>query len=175
MNPAEYITAMAAVIIPVAVFIVSLSTFRRDKSKSNQDLLFHEKVKAYQELLHEGSKIYDSFMEIVNEVQHSDESLPNKEWEEKYLEFSHPFHTKAFEYSYLYKKYLAIIPSDLCELMYKFSASMIMFPTTGIHKDASIIIHGYDTLTEMIEEITEYMREDLNVDKLNTKLFHRTQ
>lgn len=170
MTPSENI-ALIAVGISLLAFLISFLSFRREKKKANQDLLFQEKINAYKEISFLGNKIYSDFFDIINRVQEFDGT--KKEWDKKFIKFSGDYYDQAFEFQNLLSKYMVILPSKIYESVENYSLNLMGFVTMSGHNDNEIIIDGYDRLGDQLKIIIKLIRADLNSDKLNVGLSKR--
>lgn len=170
MTSSEKISILALGISLIALLITYL-TFKREKKKANQDLLFQEKINAYKDISFLGNKIYREFFDVVNNVQFYEGKA--KKWEKEFLEFSGDFYAKSFEFENIVSKHMVIIPSKIYDACSEFSFVLTQFVTTAGHCDNEIIINGYDKLGFKLEELIELIRTDLNADKLNLELSKR--
>jgi len=170
LKPSENI-ALVAVGISLLAFLISYLTYRREKRKANQDLLFQEKINAYKEISFLGNKIYSDFFDVINLVQDFDGT--KKEWEKKFIKFSDDYYDQAFEFQNLLSKYMVILPNKIYKSVEDYSMNLMGFVTMSAHNDNEIIIDGYDRLGDHLKVVIELIRSDLNVDKLNVGLSKR--
>lgn len=170
MTSSEIISILAIGFSMVALMI-SYLTFRREKKKANQDLLFQEKINAYKEISYLGNKVFREFFDLVNNVQFYEGKPEN--WEEEFLNFSGSYYVKAFEFENTLAKHMVVIPNIIYEVCSEFSFILTQFVTTSAHCDSEIIGEGYEKLAIKLETLIELIRTDLNVDKLNLELSRR--
>lgn len=170
LTSSDIISLLAFVISGFALFI-SYLTFRRDKKKANQDLLFHEKINAYKDISFEGNKIFREFFDLINFVQNY--KGDKKNWEKEFFKFSGEFYGKAYEFEYTISKYVVIIPSEIYKACSEYSFTLAGYVTTSMHCNSGIIGNTYDKLGIKLEHIIKLIRDDLNVDKLNLELSKR--
>lgn len=163
--------AFIAVGISILALLISFLTYRREKKKVNQDLLFHEKINAYKEISFLGNKIYEDFFDIINLVQ--DFEGTRKEWDKKYIKFSGNFYDQTFEFQNLLSKYMVILPNKIYKSVEEYSMNLMSFVTIASHNDNSLIIDVYDKLGDQLKVMIELIRYDLNVDNLNIGLSRR--
>lgn len=163
--------ALIAVGISIFAFLVSFLTFRREKKKVNQDLIFQEKLNAYKEISFLGNKIYGDYFDIINLIQEFEGS--SKKWEKKFLKFSNNYYDQAFEFQNLLNKYMVILPSNIFKSVEEYSMNLMGFVTVSSNCNNEIIIDSYDRLGNHLQNIIELIRIDLNADKLNLELSKR--
>ncbi|MFI1770185.1 hypothetical protein [Thalassobellus citreus] len=163
--------ALIAVGISLLAFLISFLSFRREKKKSNQDLLFQEKINAYKEISFLGNKTYGDFFDIINLVQEFDGT--KKEWDKKFVKFSDDYYDQAFEFQNLLSKYMVVLPNKIYKSVNDYSMNLMGFVTISGHNDSELIIDGYDRLGDHLKIVVELIRADLNVDKLNVGLSKR--
>lgn len=170
MTSSETISILAIGISLVALMI-SYFTFRREKKKANQDLLFQEKINAYKEISYSGNKFFGEFFDLVNNVQFYEGKPEN--WEKEFLNFSGDYYGKAFEFENTVAKHLVVLPNNIYEVCSEFSFVLTQFVTTSAHCNSEIIGEGYEKLAVKLETLIELIRYDLNIDKLNLELSKR--
>lgn len=78
----SYIISILTILISISALVVATLSYRRDMNKSNQDFLFQEKVLAYKELIYHVNYIFESFNDLVEDLQDYKVFLKNCE---KYL------------------------------------------------------------------------------------------
>ena len=163
--------AIIAIGISLFAFLISFLSFRRDKKKANQDLLFQEKLNAYKEISFLGNKIYGDFFDLINLIQEF-EGKPEK-WEKRFVKFSDQYYDQAFEFQNLLNKYMVILPNKIFKSVEDYSMNLMGFVTVTGSGNNEIIIDSYVRLGDHLQIIIELIRKDLNADKLNVELSKR--
>lgn len=170
MTPSDIIS-LSTVIISIFALLIAILSFLRDRNKSNQDLLFQEKVLAYKELLVHVNYIFESFFDLMDEMQDHDGS--NKQWE-KFLNKESEFYDNlvADFYKSIFKA-LPMIPSDIYKQVIEFGQESTQLITSAFDKNEALTIRTHEKLEQSLKGVINLVRKDLNVDKLNIALSNR--
>jgi len=164
----ESLADYLAVFVSLLALIISLQSYRRERRKSNQDLLFQEKIKAYQEILFQANFAISQLFDLLNEVQNFE--LPKEEWEAKYQIICGNYYGIAEDFRGLLFRYIAVLPnkvfSNLDILAHKFTG----FVTSATHCNSTISVESYDRIELQFNKVVDLLRKDLHVDKLNNGL-----
>jgi hypothetical protein len=160
-----------AVTLSFFALIIAIQTYRQDKRKANQDLLFEEKMKAYQEIIFQARTITTSLFDLVDEVQFSE--LTKEEWEAKFQTISGQYYAMTFDYRNLLFRYITIIPNNVFSSLHDFSSRLTMFVTSSAHCNTEITVNSYDRIEHHSNQIIDIIRKDLHVDKLDRGLSSR--
>jgi len=165
------IIAIIATVISICAFVLTFFSYRRERSKSNQDLVFQEKIAAYKKLMFLANTTFESFFDLVEDVQ--DHEGSKKEWT-KYLE------KECAEYDKLVTEFqdaifesLPILPDKVYRELIEFGQESRHFITSAFNGNARLTINAHDKLEKSLRKIIILVRTDLNVDKLNIDLKRR--
>ncbi|WP_300567285.1 hypothetical protein [Flavobacterium sp.] len=165
------VTAFFAILISVLALLFTFLNFRREKNKINQDLIFQEKITAYKDLIFQANQTYELLYFLVEEVQSYEGT--DKEWENNFDKVCGQYYNHGYEFQKLLFKYMPILPNEIYKEMDKFCTSTIGFVTSSFHCNSNATIQSYDNIEKKLHKIIDYVRTDLNVDKLNVVLSDR--
>lgn len=163
--------SILALIISIGACLIAYFAFKRDKKKGNQDLIYQEKISAYKELMFSANKAYSRFYDIVNKVQFY-EGKP-EDWEDDFMKFSGTYFMMGYEFRDLLFKNMIVIPNHIFVEMDKLTIVLIGFVTSSAHCNTEITFQTYDKLGRKLKKITNLIRKDLNVEKLDDELAKR--
>lgn len=165
------IIAITATIISIFAFILTSLSYRRERSKSNQDLLYQEKISAYKKLMFLANTTFESFFDIVEDIQ--DHEGSKKEWT-KYLEKEcEEYDDIVTEFQEAIFESLPILPNKVYRELIEFGQESRHFITSAFNGNARLTINAHDKLEKSLRKIIVLVRIDLNVDKLNIDLKKR--
>ncbi len=166
MEVSDQITFFA-VFLSVLAFILSYLTFKREQKKSNEDILYQEKINAYKDIVYEAKKIYHEYYIIVNalEKDHS-ATLQSETYLNRYFE-------KAYEFDNLISKFIILLPNTIYTELDTFSDSLTEFLSeislTNPHENKL----EYKKLKNQLSSIISLIRSDINIDELTIELNDR--
>lgn len=165
------LVAILTVLISLCALLVATLSFRRDRNKSNQDFLFQEKILVYKELIFHVNYIFESFYDLIEDLQDHDGSAKN--WG-KYLDKeSVTYDNLVTEFQNCIYKALPMIPSEIYKQLIGFGLESRHFITSAFNKDEALTIEAHEKLEKSLRNVINMVRKDLNVDKLNIELSHR--
>ena len=165
------ITALIAVLISLFAFIVTFLTYRRERSKSNQDLIFQEKIAAYKQLIFHANNIFECFFKLVDDIE--DHKGSKSKWA-KYLKGeSENYDDLVTDYEDIIFEYLPILPDKVYHELNKFGIESRDFIDFSFKGNVKQTIKAHAKLEKSLNEIISLVRNDLNVDKLNIDLKKR--
>jgi hypothetical protein len=169
MNPT--VISIIAILISFSALVVPYLSYRREKRKSNQDLVFTEKIIAYKEITFNAHKIHLELFDLVNKIQFNEKE--NVNWHEEYSKVSGSWFAKGFEFKELIYKYVAILPNEIFQKSEKLAMYFIGFVSMGFHNDNEIIINSYENIEKQLYELIAAIRKDLSIDKIELELSTR--
>ena len=172
MNFTEYI-AITAILISFVALITPYLTFKRERKKSNEDIIFKEKIDAYKDICHKAHEIYTNFFDLVDKVQFYEGT--SEEWEKKIPEYIGENYKVGFDFKKRVYQFVVLLPNEIFKKAEDLSEHFLGFVTTTTHCDAKSTIDAYDFLGNQLGELIELVRLDLNVDKLNIDLSKRIE
>lgn len=165
------IISIITVLISIAAFSIAALSYIRDRNKSNQDFLFQEKILVYRELIYHVNYIFESFYDVVEDLQEHEGSL--KKWE-RYLDKESEFYNDlVIEFQSSIFKALPIIPSEIYKQLIFFGQESRHFIISSFNKDEILTIAAHEKLEKSLRNIIDLVRKDLNVDQLNITLSNR--
>ena len=170
LTNSEYFSIIA-ILISLSAILISYFTYRREKKKANQDILFQEKLLAFKEISFLANKLHFDFYSLVEVVQ--DFEGNEKEWEEKFDKISNQYYEQAFDFQNLLSKYMILFPNKIYLKIEEFAMNSVQFVTSSSHGENEITINSHDKLENQLHNIIDLIRSDLNVDKLNIELSKR--
>jgi len=165
------IISILTVLISINALVVATLSYRRDRNKSNQDFLFQEKVLVYKELIYHVNYIFESFYDLVEDLQDHDGSL--KKWEKYLNKESESYDDLVTEFQNYIFRALPMIPSEIYKQLIEFGQESRHFITSAFNKNEVLTIEAHDKLEKNLRNIINLVRKDLNVDKLNIALSRR--
>jgi len=163
--------ALLTALISVSALIIATLSYRRDRNKSNQDFLFQEKVLIYKELIYHVNHIFESFYNLVEDLQDYEGSI--KKWEKYLGKESESYDDLVTELQNCIFKALPMIPSEIYKELIKFGQESTHFITSAFNKNELLTIEAHDKLEISLRNVIDLVRKDLNVDKLNVALSNR--
>lgn len=165
------IVAIFATAISIFALILTFLSYQRDRNKSNQDLIFQEKIDAYKDLIFHANNIFESFFDLVQEVQ--DHEGTKKAWV-KYIEKeSTNYDSLVTDFQDTIFKAIPILPNKIYMELLEFGHESRHFVTSAFNGNAKLTIKAYDNLELSLRKIISLVRRDLRVDKLNVSLSNR--
>ena len=134
------ILALFALIVSTLALVIPYLTYRRDKKRANQDIIFQEKINAYKDIIYRAFNLHRSYFAIVDRVQFYEGT--KEDWEEKifreeiwpHFEISEEFKKQLFMYT-------VIIPNKIFKVAKHLSEDFLAFITSASHCESNIIIH----------------------------------
>lgn len=165
------IIAILTTLISICALVVATLSYKRDRNKSNQDFLFQEKILVYKELIFHVNYIFESFYDLVGDLQDHDGSKKN--WEKYLYKESEMYDSLVTELQNSIFRALPMIPSEIYKQLIEFGLESRHFITSAFNKDELLNIEAHEKLEKSLRDVINMVRKDLNVDKLNLALSNR--
>ena len=170
MNTSDILSSVA-IILSIASIILTFLNYNREKNKSNQDLLYQDKLNSYKELMFLANDCFAKLFDIVNKVQ--DNTYKKDLWEKKWHKFSGTYYSVGFNFQKHVQKNSLIIPEKIYNNLFEISNEFIGFVTSSYHCEVSITHNSYEYLSEHLFEIENMFKSDLKIDILEKGLKSR--
>lgn len=165
------IVAIFATVISISAFVITYLSYQRDRNKSNQDLIFQEKIAAYKDLIFHANNIFESFFDLVDEIQDHDGT--KKAWVKFFEKESENYDHLVTDFQETIFKSIPIMPNKIYKELIDFGLESRNFVTSAFNGNAKLTISAHDNLEISLRKIINLVREDLSVDKLNVSLSNR--
>jgi hypothetical protein len=165
------IVAIFATVISICALMVTFLSYRRDRNKSNQDLIFQEKINAYKDLIFHANNIFESFFDLIDQVQ--DHEGTKKAWVKYFEKESDNFDELVTDFQDAIFRSIPIIPNKIYSELIAFGLESRHFVTSAFNGNAKLTIKAHENLEISLRKIISLIREDLTVDKLNVNLSKR--
>jgi hypothetical protein len=163
--------SVIAVCISCLALVVPYLSYKRETRKSNQDLVFAEKITAYKEITIASHRVHLELFDLVNKIQFNNKDNPN--WQQEFSQMSNSWYAKGFDFKELIYKYVSILPRDIFKKSENLSMSFVGFVTMAFHNDNDMTINGYEENEKKLYELIDAIREDLKIDKIDFELSNR--
>lgn len=165
------IIALLATIISICAFALTFLSYRRERSKSNQDFLFEEKIDAYKKLMLLANTIFESFFDIVDEIVEYNGS--KKAWIKYLEEESGEYDDHVNEFYEAIFISIPILPAEIYSELINFGVESGNLIDSAFKGNSVLTIRAHEKLEKSLKDIIGLVRNDLNVDKLNVDLKRR--
>jgi hypothetical protein len=165
------IIAFFALLVSLFAFSITFLSYRRERSKFNQDLVFQEKIDAYKKLMLLANTIFESFFDIVDDLQDHDNA--KKAWT-KYMEKeSEDYDELVTEFQDAIFESIPILPAKVYQQLIDFGLESTDFINSAFKGNPGLTIKAHEKLEKSLNNLINMVRTDLNVDKLNIDLKKR--
>ncbi|AWH86303.1 hypothetical protein HYN59_14830 [Flavobacterium album] len=165
------IIALFATLISIFAFAITFLSYRRERSKSNQDLVFQEKIAAYKDLSRHANILFESFFDLVEDLQDHDGT--KKQWTKHLEKECRAYDDQVTKFQEVIFESIPILPEKVYRELIEFGLESRHFITSAFNGDSLLTINAHDKLEKSLRNIIKLMRKDLNVDKVNINLKKR--
>ncbi len=165
------IIALFATLISIFAFAITFLSYRRERSKSNQDLIFQEKIAAYKKLSFHANVLFESFFDLVEDLQDHDGT--KKEWTKHLIKECGSYDDMVTKFQEVIFESIPILPEKVYRELIEFGLESRHFITSAFNGNSALTINAHDKLEKSLRNIIKLIRKDLNVDKVNINLKNR--
>ncbi|MNK21256.1 hypothetical protein D3C87_395090 [compost metagenome] len=165
------IIAIFATLISICAFAITFLSYRRERSKSNQDLVFQEKIAAYKKLSLHANNLFESFFNLVEDLQDHDGT--KKEWTKQLAKECGSYDDQVTKFQEVIFESIPVLPEKVYRELIEFGLESSHFITSAFNGNSLLTINAHDKLEKSLRNIIKLIRKDLNVDKVNINLKKR--
>jgi signal transduction histidine kinase len=159
-------------IISAIAIVVSIAGYLLNRKMLNQNKVFDEKIKAYQEILKAINHVLNT---VINGLYEGQEIIKNKRtnWEDRLDELADQVDDAIDQMNDIIIVNALVLPSAVIEQLDRFSDFIDDIYVEEVLEKETKLDHLNQLLNDRFKELFNMMRNDLNADKLNHGLEKR--